>query len=138
MDLKENQTEKKKARRDYSFVWEARPGDSRNVDEARYRVDIDLSKPVMQCNCSICSRTGTLLSFVPVSAFTLEKGEGSLTDYQFGRQHLHHLFCKVCGVHSFAQGMSPDGTDTRAVNVRCLEGVDPWSMKPAHFDGKSR
>jgi len=41
----------------------------------RYRVDIDLSKPVMQCNCSICSRTGTLLSFVPPTAFTLEKGE---------------------------------------------------------------
>jgi len=52
----------------------------------RYRVEIDLSKPVMQCNCSICSRTGTLLSFVPASAFTLEKGEGSLTDYQFNKK----------------------------------------------------
>jgi membrane protease YdiL (CAAX protease family) len=38
MDLKESQSEKKKARRDYSFVWEARPGDPRNVDEARFRV----------------------------------------------------------------------------------------------------
>ena len=40
MDLKESQSEKRKARRDYSLVWEARPGDPRNVDEARYRVAI--------------------------------------------------------------------------------------------------
>ncbi len=43
MDLKESQAEKKKARRDYSFVWEARPGDARNVGEARYRVSIDVA-----------------------------------------------------------------------------------------------
>src|SRR5207302_8713487 len=58
----------------------------------RYRVEIDLSKPVTQCNCSICGRTGTLLSFVPASAFTLEKGEDSLTDYQFNRKRIHHVF----------------------------------------------
>ena len=40
MDLKESQSEKRKARRDYTLVWEARPGDPRNVDEAHYRVDI--------------------------------------------------------------------------------------------------
>ena len=40
MDLKESSSEKKKARRDYALVWEARPGDARNVDEARYRIEI--------------------------------------------------------------------------------------------------
>ena len=43
MDLKESQSDKKKARRDYSFVWEARQGDSRNVEEARYRVEIEVA-----------------------------------------------------------------------------------------------
>jgi membrane protease YdiL (CAAX protease family) len=42
MDLKESQSEKRKARRDYSLVWEARPGDRRNVDQARYRVAMGL------------------------------------------------------------------------------------------------
>jgi membrane protease YdiL (CAAX protease family) len=48
MDLKENGSDKKKARRDYTFVWEARPGDVRNVDEARYRITIGVAgdKPV--------------------------------------------------------------------------------------------
>jgi hypothetical protein len=40
MELKESQSEKRKARRDYSLVWEARSGDPRNVDEAHYRVDV--------------------------------------------------------------------------------------------------
>ncbi len=38
MDLKESASERKKARRDYSLEWEARPGDPRNVDETRWRV----------------------------------------------------------------------------------------------------
>ena len=88
----------------------------------RYRVDIDLSKPVTQCNCSICSRTGTLLSFVPASAFTLEKGEDSLTDYQFKKKNIHHLFCKVCGVRSFARGQGPNGpsANTRRQVMKCV------------------
>jgi membrane protease YdiL (CAAX protease family) len=43
MDLKETRSEKKKARRDYTLVWEARPGDARNLDEARYRVEIEVA-----------------------------------------------------------------------------------------------
>jgi len=43
MDLKESTSEKKKARRDYRLVWEARPGDPRGLDEARYRVEIALA-----------------------------------------------------------------------------------------------
>lgn len=43
MELKESRSEKKKARRDHTFVWEARPGDSRNVDEARFRVEVAVS-----------------------------------------------------------------------------------------------
>jgi membrane protease YdiL (CAAX protease family) len=43
MDLKESASEKKKARRDSDFEWEARPGDPRNVDETRFRVAIEVS-----------------------------------------------------------------------------------------------
>jgi membrane protease YdiL (CAAX protease family) len=43
MELKESSSEKKKARRDYTLVWEARAGDRRNVDEAHYRVQIGIA-----------------------------------------------------------------------------------------------
>jgi len=103
----------------------------------RYRVEVDLSKPVTQCNCSICSGSGTLLSFVPASSFTLEKGEDSLTDYQFSKKVIHHLFCNVCGVRSFARGQGPKGPMV-AINTRCLDDVDTNTLNVQHFDGKSR
>jgi hypothetical protein len=43
MDLKESSTEKKKARRDHLLVWEAGTGDARNVDQARWRVEVTVS-----------------------------------------------------------------------------------------------
>ena len=43
MDLKESSAEMKKARRDYSLEWEARPGDPRNVDETRWRVEVNVA-----------------------------------------------------------------------------------------------
>jgi hypothetical protein len=101
----------------------------------RYQADVDLSQPVTQCNCSICSRKGSLLSFVPASAFTLEKGGDSLTDYQFGKKHIHHLFCKVCGIHSFARGEGPKGPMV-AINTRCLDEVDAPALPARAFDGK--
>ncbi len=101
----------------------------------RYTVEIDLGKPVTQCNCSICSRTGTLLSFVPASAFKLEQGEDVLTDYQFGRKNIHHLFCRICGVRSFARGQGPKGP-MAAINARCLDDVDPSKLPVQFFDGK--
>ncbi|MBV8897040.1 MAG: CPBP family intramembrane metalloprotease [Acidobacteriaceae bacterium] len=42
-DLVESQSEKKKARRDYTLIFEARPGDARNVDEANFRVGVSLA-----------------------------------------------------------------------------------------------
>jgi hypothetical protein len=103
----------------------------------RYRVDIDLSKPVTQCNCSICARTGALLSFVPANAFALEKGEGSLADYQFSKKVIHHLFCRICGVRSFARVEGPNGPMV-AINTRCLDDLDATTLNLRHFDGKSR
>ena len=43
MDLKESKSEKRKARRDHVLVWEAKSGDERNVEEARYRVEVTVS-----------------------------------------------------------------------------------------------
>ncbi len=104
--------------------------------KVRYEVMLDLG-PVLSCNCSICSRKGHLLAFVPVEQFALLSGEGALTDYQFGKKRIHHLFCSTCGISSFSKGLGPDGKEMRAVNVRCLEGVDLSSLAIEPFDGKS-
>lgn len=104
----------------------------------RYEVNLDLSKPVISCNCSMCGRSGALLAFVPAAEFKLLSGEDSLTDYQFNKHVIHHTFCKVCGIKPFARGTSPTGAETRAINTRCLEGVDLASLQIMPFDGKSK
>jgi hypothetical protein len=103
----------------------------------RYTVEVDLSQPVIACNCSMCGRSGTLLTFVPVDKFKLEQGSESLTDYLFNKENIHHLFCKVCGIKSFARGSDRKGNELRAVNARCLAGVDPSKLTIKQVDGAS-
>jgi hypothetical protein len=102
----------------------------------RYEVKLDLKSPVVACNCSMCGRAGTLLSFVPASQFELKSGEGVLKDYQFNKKHIHHLFCAECGIKSFARGESA-GAPMVAVNARCLDGVDVSKLTVKEFDGRS-
>jgi len=103
----------------------------------RFEATSDLAT-VIQCNCSICSRAGWLLNFVPVSHFKLLSGDETLRDYQWGKRHLHHTFCSECGIHPFSKGTDRAGVEMRAINVRCLEGVDLAALKITPFDGRSR
>jgi hypothetical protein len=103
----------------------------------RYEAQLDLSSPVMTCNCSICSRVGHMLSFTPAAQFALVSGEDALVDYQFGKRNLHHPFCSTCGVRSFSRGTGPDGSPMYAVNVRCLADVDLGALTVQQYDGKS-
>ena len=103
----------------------------------RYTAELDLTQPVVACNCSMCGRAGWLLSFIPATKFHLEAGADSLTDYQFARRHIHHTFCKVCGVRPFSRGATPNGGEMIAINVRCLADVDPTQLEIKPFDGKS-
>jgi hypothetical protein len=102
----------------------------------RYDVTVPLDR-VMSCNCSICQKRGSLLTFVKSDAFNLLSGDDALADYQFNKMIIHHLFCRHCGVASFARGTRPDGSDMIAVNVRCLDDVDPAALSPMPFDGRS-
>ena len=104
----------------------------------KYEVELDLTQPVISCNCSICNRSGSLLTFTGASQFKLLSGEDSLKDYLFNKHAIHHLFCTNCGIKSFARGKRPDGGDMVAINTRCLEGVDVSTLKVQQFDGKNR
>lgn len=103
----------------------------------QYDVELDLSQPVIGCNCSMCGRAGTLLAFVPPAQFTLHEGEDALTSYKFNKHVIDHLFCSTCGIKPFARGKGPDGSPMIAVNVRCLEDVDVGALAVHSYDGKS-
>jgi hypothetical protein len=63
---------------------------------------------------------------------------GELQEYLFNKHVIHHQFCRTCGVEPFARGTAPGAKAPKvAINVRCLDGIDVASLKPAPFDGKS-
>jgi hypothetical protein len=104
--------------------------------KVRYKVTSDLTR-VVSCNCSRCAKLGALFSFVSPSQFDLLAGEDALTDYQFNKKTIHHLFCSACGVESFARGTARSGQELVAINVRCLEDIDLTALDLTPVDGKS-
>ena len=102
-----------------------------------YEAEGEIGK-VLACNCSICRRKGSLLWFVPKAQFRLTTPESNASTYPFNKHVIRHRFCAVCGIHPYAEASDKDGNPMAAVNVRCLEGVDPESFEVQHFDGASR
>lgn len=104
--------------------------------KVKFEADIDL-KSALSCNCSICLRKGTLLTFVGADKFKIVSGKENLTNYQFGKKSINHTFCSTCGVTPFGSGKAPDGSAVFAVNVRCLDDIDLDKIVINNFDGKS-
>ena len=95
-------------------------------------------KSALSCNCSICQRKGSLLWFVPRTAFALRTPEDAAGTYEFNQHRIKHRFCPTCGMHPYAEAIDPKGNPTAAVNVRCLEGIDLDAIPVTRFDGRSR
>ena len=93
---------------------------------------------VLDCNCSMCSKRGGLLWFVPRTAFTLKTPESGYGTYRFNTHKLAHHFCPTCGIAAFTEGAMPDGTPMVAINARCLDDVEVASLKVVPYDGRSR
>ena len=91
----------------------------------------------MACNCSICSRKGSLLWFVPRDQLRLKTPESDIRVYTFNKHVIEHCFCGNCGIHTFGRGVDPKGNKMAAINIRCLEGVDLDKVPVKHFDGKA-
>ena len=91
----------------------------------------------MDCNCSICSRKGALLWFVPRDKLRLLTSEENLGTYTFNKHVIKHRFCTECGIHPFGKGVDPSGNRMAAINIRCLEDVDFSSLPVLHFVGRA-
>ena len=102
----------------------------------RLSAELDLDGAVT-CNCSRCRRLGLVLVFAPAPQFRLEAGEDATTEYLFNKHAISHRFCRTCGVQAYAMGTAPDGSKVAAVNVNCLDGVDPRALAAHHYDGAS-
>lgn len=104
--------------------------------QVRFEAEIPL-EDLKTCNCSYCQKRGSIMGFIPRSAFRLLSGAEAQSEYLFNRKAIHHTFCPTCGIGAYSYGTAPDGAEMVAVNVRCLDGVDAASLTPRLIDGKS-
>ena len=101
----------------------------------RYEVEAPAEIEALDCNCSICAKTGYLHLIVPRARFRLLQGEDALSEYLWGTGAARHYFCRVCGVKSFYVPRSnPDGID---VNVRCLDAATITALRVTPFEGRA-
>ena len=101
----------------------------------RFEIEAPARLQVIDCNCSMCAKSGYLHLIVPKQRFKLLSGAEALTTYEFNTRTAKHLFCSVCGVKSFYVPRShPDGY---SVNVRCLDAGTIPGMVVVPIDGRN-
>jgi len=100
----------------------------------RFEIEAEPDIEAVECNCSVCSKTGFLHLIVSRPQFTLHQGAESLSTYTFNTGVAKHLFCKVCGIKSFYIPRSHP--QDYSVNVRCLEPGTIRKITVIPFDGE--
>jgi hypothetical protein len=92
---------------------------------------------VISCNCSMCSRKGSLLWFVPRDKLRVQTADQDVATYTFNKHVIKHRFCPKCGIHTHGEGRDRKGNAIGAINIRCLEGIDLAAIQVTPFDGRS-
>jgi hypothetical protein len=100
----------------------------------RFEVRAPAKLQLLECNCSICTKSGYLHLVVPEDMFKLLHGEDALSAYTFNTHTAKHLFCSACGVKSFYVPRNDPGS--RSVNARCLDAGTVLAMEVRPFDGR--
>jgi hypothetical protein len=100
-------------------------------------VKLEVSAPldeVVDCNCSICVRTGFLHWYVQPEQVTLVEHSRAVSTYVWrsvgGGQH----FCPICGIAVYRT--STQYPPPMALNARCIEDVDVSALTIRKHDGK--
>jgi len=98
------------------------------------RLEVDAALTGLEeCNCSTCARHGFLFWKVPVEAVRLVTRKIALTTYHWRDADGGTGFCPTCGTAMMRTGYR----DRIAVNARCIEGIDIFTLEVGRYDGRT-
>ena len=101
----------------------------------RFEIDVPPQVEVLDCNCSMCAKTGFLHLIVPAADFRLTSDPKALSEYRFNTGTARHLFCATCGIKSFYVPRSHP--DSYSVNLRALDDPAAIETTITPYDGRN-
>ncbi|KAI5809823.1 putative S-glutathione synthase [Peziza echinospora] len=107
------------------------------------QLPVDLSNlKHSKCNCTLCHKTNFHAARIPdIKTFAEDPSNdpSARGDYTFDRKSMHHIFCKNCGVRTWAYGFVPEiGGDHVVVNMFTIDGADLSGLPcKTYYDGRS-
>ena len=76
------------------------------------------------------------MAMVSKESLSIIKGKEYLTSYKFNTMIAEHFFCKICGIYTHHNRRSdPNGA---AVNIGCIDAIDPFEYKADFIDMKNK
>lgn len=95
-----------------------------------------------RCNCSICTKLGTLMAYCPPEDFRITAGADAMGRYVWGDELIAFRFCATCAcmVHWEAvAGKDVFGDEPPRIgfNARLVDGLDVGALPVVEWDGRS-
>lgn len=110
----------------------------------QFEADVDLTLPTRRCNCTYCRKTRYWKAFTAVDDIRMIRGEEMLADYrapdsQWPEDHIHHRFCRTCGIQVFSKGyleQEPFNGWFYALNLAVLDDASDveLAMAPIEYE----
>lgn len=103
-----------------------------------FEAELDLDDGIRKCNCTFCRKVGYQKAFAAFDGLRITSDRSAVSEYlptpsHWPPGHIHHYYCRACGVHPFSHGYLEKemGGDFWAVNIACLDDVDEATLAAA-------
>ena len=102
----------------------------------RFEAQVDATSG-SRCNCTVCTKIGSLATIIPPAAFRLLSGERDLSAYEWGGRTAKRYFCKTCGITCFSRGyLEQLGGEYISISLSALDDIDTADVKVGYWDGR--
>lgn len=107
-----------------------------HCNKVQIELAIDNLDNLVRCNCSICTKKGTIMKIIDPDAFKIISGKEYLSEYNFHTKVARHFFCKICGIYTHHNPRRDP--KLFGVNVACIENFSVQNNQDIKtIDGKN-